>query len=361
LKQKVTEKRNRMVRFLVCLLMLGIFVIGNYLPVKAMLDFMVTPIFPENQREIIGNFFDLIMEPGSEQIIEIEIYNGSSETRTYLIDVTIATTSNGGAINYHTVEGVLPDSTMGFTLEELVSVSPDVMIESGESVRVPIIITMPAEEFDGVIALGITVDGGVVEEEEIELPDVGSGMVISHEFATSMALLIRQTEERVDPDLALLDVRANQWDHRNVITATLQNFERAFVHQMYANATVRAVGETEILYERSASMMQMAPNSNFDFGIHLDGEAFVAGEYAFRIEINSDNGDWVFERNFTITSDEADYFNATDLSIPRTPLWIFIAGGAVLLLILTLIFIRIFKGKTKKTQKQLIDDIMKDL
>ena len=357
LKKKKNIIKRGSISLCILLFVLGLFLSSSYFQVDA-ISFNVRLVYPENQLDGVISYFDLLMEPGSEQVVEVEIQNPTTERITVLVDLTIATTGLGGNVAYFTREGLETDSTMPFTIDEIASAPSEIEIEPEEIARLPITITMPTVERDGLLALGLTLREPVGEFEVAE--DAG-GMAVHNIIQMSTAIILRQNMEPWAPELILNNVWADQLDYQNTIMMNLQNIEPAFVHDMAINATVRAVGSTDVLFQEIVDGRQVAPNSNFDFGIPLHGEAYVAGDYVLRVEISSDNGDWIFEQEFTITSEQADYFNASDLFIRRIPLWWFVAGGVVLLVILILIFNRIFRRKTGKTQDQLVSDLLKDI
>ena len=320
-------------------------------PVSAM-NFSIRAIMPENQRSGQSSFFDLIMEPGSEQIVEIEVINSTSEEMIYNIDLAMGTTDQGGTLALYSRPEIPQDSTQRFYIDQIATMDiSKVIIPGNQSARIPIRVTMPNEPFTGVILAGIS----VTEESPNASDEAGQeGIGLISEFMMSMPLFIRQYESHIENDLILTDVWADQVNHRNTIKANLQNIQPMLISQMEVRATVSRVSNGEILFERISDLLQMAPNSNFDFQIPLGGQAYQAGEYLLRIEVDSEERDWSFERTFTITDEEASSFNATDVTIQRISLWWFIAGGGGLLLLIIVIFILIFRRKNKRTQDRLL-------
>jgi len=147
-----------------------------------------------------------------------------------------------------------------------------------------------------------------------------------------------------------------------MFVANFQNPERMFINEMEIYANITAVGETEILFEQHWDQMQVAPNSHFNFGIPLEGQPFVAGDYLLRVEVNANNGSWSFTREFTVTEEEARAFNETDVSLQSTlSLWIFIAIGAGVLLVAVILYMALFRKKSKKTQDKAVNQLVKEI
>ena len=360
---KKAKSRGRL-KQIPSILMVGFFVVMLLLPsilANAMIGFV--PVIPDNQREgrELASWFELILEPGQQQIIEVELTSFSDVDHEVVIQVAIATTGNGGMVHYEPRD-VLQDPTQLFTIDEIATLDNNlVIIPARQSVRVPINLTMPTEPFDGVIAAGISLfplDQAGITVEGI---DADAGMGVQNLFQMTMPLILRFNENPTEELLDLRTVRANQIDYRNAISADIHNPMPRFVGDMSINATVRALDGTDILFQRQEYGFNMAPNSSFDFFIPLEGQAFVPGDYMYRVEIETADDTWVFEQVFSISPEEARAFNELDVSIVRYPLWWFIAGGAVLLLILILIFFKLFGKKTKKTQEVMIEDLIKQM
>lgn len=53
----------------------------------------------------------------------------------------------------------------------------------------------------------------------------------------------------------------------------------------------------------------MAPNSNFNYGIDLQQTAIQPEEYTIQLIVEADDKTYEFERNFTITTEEAANLN----------------------------------------------------
>ena len=314
---------------------------------------------PENQRRPDSPGFDLLMEPGSEQVIEIEVGNVTKEPITLIIEIVTATTDDGGTVHFRPREGASRDSTLKYPMEEIATLENSILVlEEGQRVRIPVTIGMPEERFDGILAGGIAILQYI--DEEAAAIEEGAGMIINR-FWAEIPLLLRQTEESVLPELNLLGVHASQRNWRNIFAARLQNSEGMFINGMEVRAFVSRANEVEALYEQHLGQMQVAPNSNFTLAIPLGGQRFVAGYYDFHMEVTAQNGNWSFRERFYVSPEEAEALNATDVSIQRTPLWIFIAAGGVLVVILLIIYMILFHRKSKRTTDVALERLMSQL
>ncbi|MDA9428693.1 putative cell wall surface anchor family protein [Enterococcus mundtii 1A] len=163
-------------------------------------------------------------------------------------------------------------------------------------------------------------------------------------------------QDAVQPDLDLLDVFADQLNYRNVISANLQNFTPTFVNRLAVEATVQRVGEEDILYRANQEQMQMAPNSNFNFPISLEGDRFRSGEYLLKMTARSGEDEWQWERKFTIDADEARALNRADVTIDTGINWWLVAAICLIILLLLIIVWLLIKKRRPKMDKEGISD-----
>ncbi|NBA63743.1 DUF3324 domain-containing protein, partial [Enterococcus mundtii] len=178
------------------------------------------------------------------------------------------------------------------------------------------------------------------------------GVAIKNEFAYVVGVVVSNTRDSVQPELELLDVFADQLNYRNVISATLQNFTPTFVNQLAVEATVKRAGENDVLYQAKKEMMQMAPNSNFNFPISLEGDRFRSGNYVLELTATSGENEWSWTHEFTIEADEARKLNQEDVMIDSSINWWMV--GAIILIILLLgivLYLILLKKKAKEYGK----------
>ncbi|MDT1939463.1 DUF916 and DUF3324 domain-containing protein [Carnobacterium divergens] len=312
------------------------------------LNFAVEPLIPENQRDKTKTYFDLLVKPDSEQTIEINLRNDTENEVIVEPKVHSATTNVNGVVEYGPVE-TKRDSTLKHDLNEVVSVEKEVKIPAQSSVKLPLTITVPKEEFNGILAGGIT-----LQEKETKNNDntETKGLSIQNQYAYVVALVLNENNTQVKPELKLNKVFPDQVNARNVINANLQNSTPNYLNQLNVVAKITQKGKTTALYETTKKAMQMAPNSNFDFPISLAGEKLEAGEYTLELTATTKADRWHWKKNFTIKADEAKKLNAKDVTIKKDYTWLYIMIGIGLIVLSILIVILILKRKRKKEEER---------
>ncbi|MDK4450923.1 DUF916 and DUF3324 domain-containing protein [Enterococcus casseliflavus] len=316
---------------------------------ESTLSFYVTPEFPESQVEGSNSYFDLNLGAGETETLALKLQNGSGDPIQVQVTPHTAYTNVHGVVEYGK-DAQEPDASLPYSLDELIEPSEVIELAGNETKTISLSLHMPKESFEGFLAGGLR----IAEVKESSEEDTGNeeGVAIKNEFAYVVGVVVSNTRDSVQPDLELLDVFADQLNYRNVISATIQNFTPAFVNQMAVEATVQRAGENEVLYEASEEMMQMAPNSHFNFPISLEGDRFQSGDYVLKLKATSGEDKWEWERNFTIEGDEARSLNRADVTIASRLNWWIISSIIIFVFLLGFIIYLLFqKRKREKAMK----------
>ena len=314
------------------------------------LSFYVTPEFPESQVEGSNSYFDLNLNAGETGTLALKLQNASEEPIQVQVTPHTAYTNVHGVVEYGK-DAQTPDSSLMYSLDELIAPSGILELAGNETKTITVPLHMPEELFEGFLAGGLRI--AEVKEAQEEAPSEGEGVAIKNEFAYVVGVVVSNSRASVQPNLELLDVFADQLNYRNVISAKLQNVTPTFVNRLAVEATVQRAGEDEILYEASEEMMQMAPNSHFDFPISLEGDRFQSGEYVAKLRATSGEEEWTWERTFTIEGETARSLNRQDVTIDTSlDWWMILAISMILLLVLILLSYLIQKKKKQQDQKK---------
>lgn len=276
------------------------------------LNIYATPLFPDSQVDEGKGYYDLNLAPNQKETLRLEIGNTSTEPIRVQVTPHTAYTNVLGNVEYGK-DAQEADPTLVYSLADLMKSSDVIELAGNETKTVEIPLQMPEEAFDGFLAGGLRI--AEVKEETQETEASGEGVAIKNEFAYVVGVVVSNNRDSVKPELELMDVFADQLNYRNVISATLQNFTPTFVNQLTVEATVKRAGENDVLYKAEKEMMQMAPNSNFNFPISLEGDRFRSGNYVLELTATSGENEWSWTREFTIEADEARKLNREDVMI----------------------------------------------
>lgn len=315
--------------------------------------YSVKPILPNNQIDKEVQYFDLRMEPGEEQTIEVAVSNSSTKEIELEMSTETAITNVNGVIDYVSSEkDIVFDQTLHYPFSTLASMAETITVPANETVNVPIKINMPEEEITGMILGGIK----FTEKSSDSQEESSNGMAIRNRFAYIIAVKLTENDQLVAGDLQLNEIKADQVSYRNVISANLQNPEPALIKELAIEAEVTAAGSSKVLYQQTNQDFKMAPNSNFDFPIYLENQPLKAGKYTLHLTATSGEDKWEFNQDFEISKDEAARLNkesAIELEEGvNWQLYLIIAGCVLGGIVLGVIVWRILHHRKQKKQKE---------
>lgn len=308
-------------------------------------------IQPENQRNKEVTYFDLLMQPGQKQTVQMRMNNSSNKEIKVSIKLNSAKTNSNGVIEYGPNK-IPKDKSVTYDFNEIVKAPKEVEIPAGESQLVGFELTMPKSEFNGFVSGGIQLQQ---VDDEGEKKETESGMVVN-KFAYLVGMLLSESElEGIKPDLKLNSVYPELQNFRNAVFINFSNTQPVYTEGMSVNVQINKKNSEEILYETKKNNMRMAPNSMIDFPISMNGEEMKPGTYRANILVTTTaGGKWAWKQEFKITKEDADKFNEQDLSLAqdRSIQWGIISviiGIVLLLAIVIYLFIRRRqKNKAKK-------------
>lgn len=329
-------------RLLVILVFALCFVPINGQAAEENLNFYVTPEFPDSQVEESSSYFNLNLAAGRTERLVLKLQNGSNTSKQIQITPHTAYTNVQGVVEYGQ-DAEIPDTSLVYSLADLIEGPDKVELAGKETKTVTLTLRMPDEEFRGFLAGGLRITE--LKEEEESTSSSEEGVAIKNEFAYVVGVIVSNSRDVVKPELELLDVFADQLNYRNVISATIQNFTATFVNRMTVDATVKRKNEDEVLYEAHEEMMQMAPNSNFNFPISLEGERFRSGNYIIKMKATSGENEWEWEREFTIDTETAQELNQADVTIDTSVNWWMIGTFSLIVVLVGIVLYLIIQRK----------------
>lgn len=322
---------------------------GNQKAQASQLNFNVEAIIPENQVDKNKTYYDLRIEPGKMQDLKMMLHNSTDKDVSVELTAEAATTNLNGVVEYGKTKAKR-DSTLKTSIGEIVTLSEEnPVIPAKGSKEITLTVKMPTTDFDGVLAGGITV------KETIPTTDKATketkGMAIENRYSYVVALVLHGKNETIPSELKLNKVKATQVNVRNVISANLQNTKAKYLNQLSVDAKITKKGENKTLYSVKKEQMQMAPNSNFNLPIPLNGAALKSGKYTLKVKADSQGDTWNFTRDFNISAEEAKKLNKQDVSIEKDNTWLYVLIGVILLTALLILFYLIMRKRKKEKER----------
>ncbi|MHC8519375.1 DUF916 domain-containing protein [Weissella confusa] len=339
-------------------------------------DYTVQAVVPASQIDKSNvSYFDMQLQPGQTESLTINLANTSNKTITVDVNKGTAGTQTGGVVDYTASAGF--DKTLAAKIGDGIEVADKVTIAPKETKAVTAKVTMPSVPTNGIYV------GGLKFTEEGQGADTGSGdgMRVSGVFSYAVAILARNATSNNDVADTLMPNGVKLISKAGIssIGTNVINPKAALLNRLEIIGRVTDASG-QVYLSQTKKMMQMAPNSNFDFLMTSKGKEIKAGRYLAKYTAfwsQDANGQYAdakgtrfdytktWEQEVTVTAEQAKKYNAADRSIQANnsiPVWVWIIGGILLLLILIIIFLIwfiLFKRRKDKDEEERKENMAK--
>ncbi|WP_163654786.1 DUF916 and DUF3324 domain-containing protein [Listeria sp. PSOL-1] len=318
------------------------------LPIKPVLaaemNFSVQAIIPENQVDTSKTYFDLKMKSGQEQDLQVQLQNNTAKNMIIVMSANTAITNDNGIVEYNN-KSKKKDDSLKYAFSDLAVAPKEVELPAKTTKTVKIHVKMPAKEYDGVILGGLY----FTEKEDAGKKKKSEKSQVLNHYSYTIGVQLSETDKKVQPHLRLNKVEPGQVNYRNVLKANIQNNKATIIKDLKITGKVYKRKGTKPLYENTLDNLRMAPNSNFDFAVHLNNKKFEPGKYTFKGLATSGSSKWKFEKDFTIKGDQANDFNNQAVDVKKDYTWLYmLLGGLLILILIGIIFFLIYKLKKQR-------------
>lgn len=320
-------------------------------------NFAVTTHLPDNQVDKSHSYFDLKVDPGSEQTVTISLRNDTS--KDVIVDAQVARASTGmsGTVQYSSTDvkdiNSVMDKSFNNDIVKAVSIPKEITIPKKSTVDVPVEVKAPAAAFKGIMAGGITFTQTNLKDSQ---PSTG-GTTIQNKYSYTVGVVLRNTLTAVTPDLKLGDVSVDQFNYRTAIIAPVHNITSTYINHVAVQGAITKRGSSHQLYRVNITVdknhlgKQIAPNSIYRLPFYLGGDKLKGGKYTLDLTMISRGHKWHFKQNFTILDSKAKDLNKTDVDTMRID-WKLITGILILIFVVIVILLYIIKKYRGKSDEK---------
>ncbi|SPN75470.1 DUF916 and DUF3324 domain-containing protein [Brochothrix thermosphacta] len=309
------------------------------------LNFSVNAVIPDNQIDKEKSYFDLKVTPGEKQKLIVKLRNTTDKEIVINPHIQSAKTNKNGVIDY-TPNKIKKDDTLKIAMEDVAKVPEEVTVPPQSEKDLTIEVTVPKDKFDGVILGGIYLKEDTSKNKE---EDKEKDVAIKNEYSYVVALQMRQNDNKVKPMLHMNEVNPETQNARNVIVANIQNSEPMIISKLKIDTTVNKKGSKDNLAILKKENLQVAPNSNFNIAVPLEGEKLEAGTYILNMKAESAGKEWQFKKEFSISADKATTMNEKDVTLEKeTPTMLYIFLGVAFLIVIAVVIYFIIRRNKRK-------------
>lgn len=354
--------RKVILRAALALIMLGALLSGGgaaFAAESAGTGFYVRAVLPENQMDTGVTYFDLEMLQGQTQTLEIQVVNETNEEIAIEVKTISASTNRGGVIDYQTPD--IRDKTLTYPFSELAKPESDRLnIPAYGTISAFVSVTMPEEEYDGVVL------GGLVFTRKPQTAEGDKeGVSLQNAFSYVIGVKLTETDVFVAPDFELDRVAGETVNYQPAMVHILRNKNAAIAKGINLTAVVRdSNGRT--VAEAKQQNVDMAPNSVMPWAVtpgagvedNPPSAELQPGEYSTLVTLEYEGEVWRFEQNFTIQKEEAATVNAESIGSESTEpvsgfVVILLIAAAIIIIILIIIILLILRRTGEKSNRYL--------
>lgn len=255
--------------------------------------FYVKAIFPDNQREEINTYYDLVVEPDRTQEVQLAIVNNTEEFKQFSVTVENCFTNDDISIGYGNLKKY--DPTLTVKLTDLVTVPATAKLEPHQTKLLTFTIKTPEKPFKGIVLGGIRVTQDSEEHD-------ASG--VTNLFSYVLPIEMRMNEVPVKQKLVFKEILVKKNEHATELRASLQNPQPAILSDLTVTTKVFEEKEQKPLVEKTVKNRQVAPNTSFYPKIDLAGKILRPGTYRVEVSVSGKQLSETWEQTITLKKDE---------------------------------------------------------
>ena len=332
---------------LVCMPLL-LFAFTMHLQANKESNYYVRAELPENQINKNNSYFDLLVEPGTEQTLVVHVFNTSDESIAVKAMITNAATNTNGTIMY-TTRGI-KDSSMAISIEDVARLKEDTMVVEPQSSSVfEIQLVLPEKKFQGVLLGGIVVETAYLEESSTS--EEQNSIKIENKLTYVIGLKLQEDLHTVVvPNINYLGTKELLHDISSAVGIHLQNSEAIIMKGVQVDAEIYRKTSNKILYEYHNNAVEIAPNSSFDVAVIWGNEKLKEGTYRLKLCVQFEEYVWEWNEDFRIDSKKANVINEEAINIKFSlPTWVHhgIRGFLALVLFMSAFLLGRVNGKKR--------------
>ncbi|MBJ7688150.1 DUF916 and DUF3324 domain-containing protein [Weissella confusa] len=302
----------------------------------------VDPIFPESQIDPKTGYYDLNVQPGQQQDLQMTLMNGGSKPLRVHISANPASTNDNGVIEYGKNK-IKVDSSLKANVGKMITLPKEVTIPANSTTTVTAKLAVQPEHFDGIAVGGLSF---------VTDPDKGqqkaTGVQIRNRYAYNIGVVLHESPDTVKPNLHIHQVRAALVNYHTAVLARLQNDKPSFITGMNSHAIVYNAKTHKRILTEDKKDQKVAPNSHFDYTMMFaDGQKLAPGKYVADINLKANEGHWHFKQSFDVSGQKAHAINKQNVTVSHFAWW-----QTLLLLLAFLLLVLLITYLVRRNRKQ---------
>lgn len=302
----------------------------------------VDPIFPESQIDPKTGYYDLNVQPGQQQDLQMTLMNGGSKPLRVHISANPASTNDNRVIEYGKNK-IKVDSSLKANVGNMITAPKNVTIPANSMTTITAKVAVQPEQFNGIAVGGLSF---VTDPEKGQ--QKASGVQIRNRYAYDVAVVLHESNDLVKPNLHIHQVRAALVNYHTAVLARLQNDKPSFITGMNSHAIVYNAKTHKRILTEDKKDQKVAPNSHFDYTMMFaDGQKLAPGKYVADINLTAKEGHWHFKQSFDVSGQKAHAINKQNVTVSHFAWW-----QTLLLLLAFLLLVLLITYLVRRNRKQ---------
>lgn len=281
--------------------------------------FTVETKIPENQIDKRINYFYLHVNPGDEQILEVEISNNTDTKQSYKVQVNQAVTNKNALVVYDQPD-VPVEKSLAVSIPDIAKVEAErvtVDAKSKGTARIHLKISQEPT-INGILLGGIHIS--LMESDDAE----SKGTSVSSTYGYAIGLIVTENPESPlygETGVELKSVEPVLDYGSKVLKANILNPNPEIMKDVSASGSISKKGRSDKVASSSLKDGKIAPNSVLPFQIDWGKQDVEAGTYVFNGQLKTENQSWKFQKEFTISRETAEKLNKESAFKLVVPQW----------------------------------------
>lgn len=244
---------------------------------------------PDNQ---IGDhtYFELKVKPGDSQTLVTQITNTTDKPMIIKVNISDATTSSAGNIDY----GASKDKLLGkntLSIKEMIDAPTQIKLKAKETKDIKMKLKVPKKEFNGIVLGGIQLKQ-LDEEKKKKDKD---RFALDSEYSYIYSISIRENDKKIESELISSGSKYNQ-----IAYTMLENNSQEIISNLKIETLVMKSDSDKVIKDFKVDGYRIAPNSQLE--LPLEGtENLAIGKYRTQTTASVANKKWKFEDEFEVT------------------------------------------------------------
>ncbi|MFD1484079.1 WxL protein host-binding domain-containing protein [Lacticaseibacillus baoqingensis] len=259
--------------------------------------------------------------------MSVAVTNSAKTPQTFMVQAANAVTNSNGIITYN--QGAAKTAPKHVAFSDLLPerTKATVTIPAGHTQTVAFTVTTPQTPFNGLVLGAFSVRS--LTAAQAAQKQGGFANLANYVIGVSLT----ENHAKITPHLTYHGAKYASQNHLPHVAITLANTQPVIIGTVHLTAKVTDEHGKVVAATEQAGL-NFAPSNRFDYHLATKANrALAAGKYRLQLKIKADNGQWSFDRHFTVTKNTVKHTKVAHFINWKHWLWLVIDGLAVLIII----------------------------